>query len=465
MGVMHFHLHKTSQSLQQKAEDAFFIHCLIISFEAVGVNCICLDSIHGGESHLKVWNLAHASTLYITLFAHAMPYLSRVPSSRELGRTRSKVHYKKKKMEAELRLRATEEDAGETAKDADAKDKAQLRRAQVRKAQIQHRQRKANYVKQLELDVSQLRDLITQAQQETSQMRKENDGIRDLIRRTEPTQHTYPQADSTYFSNTDSPGTRLGGMSELDTQEWLTGGHLSDLDLNQNPLMPSTSNDAEMFGHINVDDITVSLGIHDLLGTPCFTVSNPSTGSSVQGYASPPSFENPPLTPPLTPQQEQIVMNWILALENICWDHFQSNDFHSHIPGETEGGNNHILTATSLMMNAAPSSIFTDRQVFAGIDPTTTQAPTFQWQATGISISSLWHLAQFEVDPTEISPAQIWFDLASKYSYELLFADGLLTTLLVELRPFIRCIEFGAAINRQLYEDIIERMIGLPPVV
>lgn len=313
MGVMHLHLHKTSQSLQQKAEDAFFIHCLIISFEAVGVNCICLDSIHGGESHLKVWNLAHASTLYITLFAHAMPYLSRVPSSRELGRTRSKVHYKKKKMEAELRLRATEEDAGETAKDADAKDKAQLRRAQVRKAQIQHRQRKANYVKQLELDVSQLRDLITQAQQETSQMRKENDGIRDLIRRTEPTQHTYPQADSTYFSNTDSPGTRLGGMSELDTQEWLTGGHLSDLDLNQNPLMPSTSNDAEMFGHINVDDITVSLGIHDLLGTPCFTVSNPSTGSSVQGYASPPSFENPPLTPPLTPQQEQIVMNWILA--------------------------------------------------------------------------------------------------------------------------------------------------------
>ena len=117
------------------------------------------------------------------------------------------------------------------------------------------------------------------------------------------------------------------------------------------------------------------------------------------------------------------------------------------------------------MMNAAPASIFNDRQVFAGIDPTTTQAPTFHWQATGININSLWALAQFEVDPTEISPVQIWFDLASKYSYELLFADGLLTTLLIELRPFIRCIEYGASVDRQFYEDVVERMIGLPPVV
>jgi hypothetical protein len=217
-------------------------------------------------------------------------------------------------MEAEPIIRCADEPTGDA-----AKDKAQIRRAQVRKAQIQHRQRKANYVKQLELDVSQLRDLIAQAQQETLQMRKENDTIRDLIRRTEPAaQPPNTQADSTYFSTTDSPGTRLGGMSELDAQEWLAaGGQLSDLDLNlnqnQQPLMPSTSNEQEMFGHINLDDITISLGINDLLGTPCFTIDNPSVGSSVQGYVSPASFDNPPQTPPLTPQQEQIVMNWILA--------------------------------------------------------------------------------------------------------------------------------------------------------
>lgn len=214
-------------------------------------------------------------------------------------------------MEAEPRPRSADEPTGDA-----AKDKAQIRRAQVRKAQIQHRQRKANYVKQLELDVSQLRDLITQTQQETSQMLKENDTIRDLIRRTEQpaAQPSFTHADSTYFSTTDSPGTRLGGVSEIDAQEWLAaGGQLSELDLNQQPLMPSTSNEQEMFGHINLDDITVSLGMNDLLGTPCFTIENPSVGSSAQGYASPPAFENPPLTPPLTPQQEQLVMNWILA--------------------------------------------------------------------------------------------------------------------------------------------------------
>ncbi|KAK6452472.1 hypothetical protein FP744_10008723 [Trichoderma asperellum] len=361
--------------------------------------------------------------------------------------------------------RDADENAG---KDADAKDRAQLRRAQVRKAQIQHRQRKANYVKQLELDVSQLRDLITQAQQETSQMRMENDGIRDLLRKSEQhLQPTYPQADSTYFSNAGSPGTLVAGLSELETQEWLGGGQLSDLDLNQNPLMPSTSNDAEMFGHINIDDITVSLGIHDLLGTPCFTI-NSSSGASIQTSASPPpppSFENSPLTPPLTPQQEQTVINWVLALENICWDHFQSTDFHNHVPGEHEDSYNHALTATALFMNAAPASIFTDRQVFTAIDPATTQAPTFHWQASGINISSLWALAQFELDPTEISPVQIWFDLASKYSYELLFADGLLTALLIEMRPLIRCIEFGASIQRQFYEDVIARVLGPPAVV
>lgn len=248
-----------------------------------------------------------------------MPFLNRVPSSRELGRSRSKAaaaHNNRKKMESELRFRnAGDSPTGASTKELDAKDKAQLRRAQVRKAQIQHRQRKANYVKQLELDVSELRDLITQAQQETSHIRKQNDDIRDLLRKTEPTpQFAYPQADSTYYSNPDSPGTRMGGLSELDTQEWLAGRQLSDLDLNPpHPLMPSTSNDAEMFGHINIDDITVSLGMNELLGTPCFTINTSSSGGSVQGYASPSHFEHPPLTPPLTPQQEQIVLNWILA--------------------------------------------------------------------------------------------------------------------------------------------------------
>lgn len=116
-------------------------------------------------------------------------------------------------------------------------------------------------------------------------------------------------------------------------------------------------------------------------------------------------------------------------------------------------------------MNAAPTSIFADREIFASLNPAETQAPTFQWQANGFTMGSLWALAQVEIDPTEISPVQIWFDLAAKYPYELLFVDGLLTALLLELRPFIRCIEYGAAVNRQFYEDVIERVLGPPPAV
>lgn len=61
-------------------------------------------------------------------------------------------------------------------------DKAQLRRSQVRKAQIQHRQRKANYVKQLELDVARIRDLITDAQREAQRLKLENEAMKASVR-------------------------------------------------------------------------------------------------------------------------------------------------------------------------------------------------------------------------------------------------------------------------------------------
>src|SRR4051794_9542507 len=61
------------------------------------------------------------------------------------------------------------------------KERAQLRRAQVRRAQIQHRERKANYIKQLELDVSEIRDLIALSEKETAALFKENYLIREAL--------------------------------------------------------------------------------------------------------------------------------------------------------------------------------------------------------------------------------------------------------------------------------------------
>ncbi|KAI0018324.1 hypothetical protein F4780DRAFT_751655 [Xylariomycetidae sp. FL0641] len=66
---------------------------------------------------------------------------------------------------------------------AAGQSKAQARRAQVRKAQIQHRQRKANYTKELEMDVTRLRDRIQQAEQENMQFRRQNEAMRNLLAR------------------------------------------------------------------------------------------------------------------------------------------------------------------------------------------------------------------------------------------------------------------------------------------
>jgi hypothetical protein len=52
------------------------------------------------------------------------------------------------------------------------------RRAQVRKAQVQHRQRKANYVKQLEDRIAGIRDEIAQAEGQRQVLRGENEAIR-----------------------------------------------------------------------------------------------------------------------------------------------------------------------------------------------------------------------------------------------------------------------------------------------
>lgn len=52
------------------------------------------------------------------------------------------------------------------------------RRAQVRKAQVQHRQRKANYVKQLEDSIAGIRDDIAQAEGQRQALRGENEAIR-----------------------------------------------------------------------------------------------------------------------------------------------------------------------------------------------------------------------------------------------------------------------------------------------
>ncbi|KAI1867461.1 hypothetical protein JX265_007263 [Neoarthrinium moseri] len=62
-----------------------------------------------------------------------------------------------------------------------SQERAQARRSQVRKAQLQHRQRKADYVLQLQSDINALKIDIDGIELERQMLAKENEAIRESI--------------------------------------------------------------------------------------------------------------------------------------------------------------------------------------------------------------------------------------------------------------------------------------------
>ncbi|KAK5990438.1 hypothetical protein PT974_08706 [Cladobotryum mycophilum] len=360
-------------------------------------------------------------------------------------------------------------------KEKSAKEKAQARRAQVRRAQIQHRQRKANYVKQLELDISELREMIAAAEAETFEMRKNNEGIRAILSAAgvaapTPAQQSDPiRHHSTAES---SSAASFAGQPSPDAHMALTRQHLSEMNLDQ-PVIPSNT---EMFGDINMDDITVSLSMNDVLGTPCFTISSNVSGTTVQSYASP---SQPAATataaavesePAMTPDQETRAINFILAfteytrLEHGCWDHFLLGDFHhhhDHVHSSEEAHGHHLMASAYLMANA-PESVYSERNTFE--DNAIQPPPVFQWLTSGISLSSLYGLAlSLNQDVTELTPVQAWFEMAARYPISVLYAEGVLESLEIEFSHVVRCVVFGASMSRAEFEDIVSRVLGSPP--
>ncbi len=183
-----------------------------------------------------------------------------------------------------FRLRAKKSPAtatGDESSDAHSQlNKAQLRRAQVRKAQIQHRQRKANYVKQLEVDISKLRDLISGTERDASALRGENEAMRTRIR----------DAVGQLSLPLDQPAENLPGLSEV----------------------------------AGLDGITMELDFDNVLNAPSYRIaSSPSEGSSDVAMGLSPcaydhghaqgSRQEAPALPKMSPEQTQLAINFILA--------------------------------------------------------------------------------------------------------------------------------------------------------
>ncbi|KAF4505163.1 hypothetical protein G6O67_007139 [Ophiocordyceps sinensis] len=307
-------------------------------------------------------------------------------------------------------------------KPAEDKDAKLHRRMQVRRAQFHHRQRKANHVKQLELDVCQLRDLIALAEHDSRALRRQNDDMGALLR-------------------------SVAGPAPAAAQR-------------RAPAWPASLKrlaSPDMFGDVDVDDLTVTLSVSDVMGTPCFQIS-PRCGSTAAGSRP-------------APEQEQKAINFILALEHVCWDHFALGDFHTHAH-QSEEPRGHALTASAYLMASAPESVYAEREAFGGAparsfwgrarrSPT---PPVLRWAAPAVTLASLLGLAR-SLNPgdVELTPVQAWFELAERYPVDRVLAGGALDALLREFKGVVRCVAYGSAIERLAFESVVTRVLGHAP--
>jgi len=202
---------------------------------------------------------------------------------------------------------------GSQNQDLTPQEKAQIRRAQVRKAQVQHRQRKANYIKELELDVVRVRDMIAQTEKQTLGLRRENERMKSKLRSIGVSS---PAWKGKQLAQPSAVGVSVGDSSEMQLdqspQPQPQPQHLVVEQPYDHVNFPPPSATTELFADINVNDIEVTLSMDPTMGTPCYKITTSSSSASVssQSVMSPLTEEDPSA---LTKAQEDQAINFILA--------------------------------------------------------------------------------------------------------------------------------------------------------
>jgi hypothetical protein len=215
-------------------------------------------------------------------------------------------------------------DPGETGDRPSDKDKAQVRRQQVRRAQTQHRQRKANYIKQLELDVCRHREMISAAERDILGLQRENDSIRRILQERELSSLVTAEGhrarnrqlamqSGTTLQEMPLPmvpqGPRLGFQPTASVQSQQQH-HLSGLHHQTYSTFnaPQPTSRMGLMGNFSPNSLTVTLGMDDVLGTPCYQISSPL--SNTHASTSQPVGDS---ASGLPPDQEMRAINLILA--------------------------------------------------------------------------------------------------------------------------------------------------------
>lgn len=165
----------------------------------------------------------------------------------------------------------------------------------------------------------------------------------------------------------------------------------------------------------------------------------------------------------------------IHRLEHICWDHFSPTVF-SQDPDLDETG--HVMMATTLCVRSASETSFTrlrqaarsmkaagslwsSRNRQPGSPSPIGAAGPIEWRAHGITLQSLLGLAS-SINPgdKELTPVQAWFELAAQYNPALLLSPRVLDGLKREFAGVVKCLHFGATIERDAFESVVGRVIG-----
>ncbi|KFA53086.1 hypothetical protein S40293_05312 [Stachybotrys chartarum IBT 40293] len=345
-------------------------------------------------------------------------------------------------------------DSDEGKQQNDAQEKAKIRRAQVRKAQIQHRQRKANYVQQLEKDLSDLRESIAQTQRDSLALAKENDAMKEVLKGTETRESLASQY---MISPPTSAETQTLSVASPNPDMLLRPMEAQNLDAEPG----DQETYPELFGDINVDDITVTLSIDETLGTPCFYISSSPSNTSAPSATSPSNID---IIDPgqLTPAQEQMAINFILALEHVCWDHYVEEHV-AAVADQLEDAGGHALMASAYCVTHVPTADYAAARHDCSQQQ---QPPDLQWQSPGLTLHTLYGIAQSLNlgGDLEITPVQAWFELSSRYPPSLLLQLDIMEALKREFNGLVRCVYYGAVISRLDFETVVDRVLG-PPVL
>ncbi|KAI5923233.1 hypothetical protein F4810DRAFT_212459 [Camillea tinctor] len=373
-------------------------------------------------------------------------------------------------------LQQTQTQDGSSAQaEASAQSKAQARRTQVRKAQIQHRQRKANYTKQLEMDIAKFREMIEQTEDDCHKLRSENESIR---RRLTDNAHPQPlssglqQTDPTAFANSPLPGpeyTASLSMSELMNTPAFQITRASSSPSSEGSYRPLT------------------MPPHDGSFLPSITDASSACasayGCSVSMPAAPAALE--PLGDMLSGVETDEAINFILALEHICWDHFHPSYFKHADYDATAMEHGHALMASAIALQGAPDRVFSQIDALrtpppplhppAGIQDGDDESGPLPPSSAGISwgmgagsgaltLQKLRGLASTLNPPDrEVAPVQAWFEIAAAYGLGVARDRARMDAVAREFAGVVKCLHFGAVIERAAFDGVLERVLGPAP--